>query len=33
LYGLEVAEALGLEDDTLVIAKQIREELLGFTEK
>ena len=33
MYGIEVAKALGLDMDTVDLATEIRDELLGFTQK
>jgi hypothetical protein len=33
MYGIEVAQALGLDEDTVKYAMDIREEILGFKEK
>jgi hypothetical protein len=30
MYGIEVAKALGLDMDTIGLATEIRDELLGF---
>ena len=33
MYGIEVAMALGLDDSTVSVAKDIRDEILGFVQK